>query len=130
MQSRVDRHLSRRGAGWRTIQAPLTPETELNRLTADQVCLLDCATMWLSNHLLAGSDTAAAGSILIGAIERSLADIVVVSNEVGGGIVPDNALARQFRDAQGRLNAALAERADLVVLVVAGLPMVLKGDLP
>jgi len=85
--------------------------------------------MWLTNHLLAGNDLATAQQDLLTAISRCNADLVIVSNEVGLGIVPDNALSRQFREAQGRLNIALAAQADCVVQVVAGLPMVLKGDL-
>jgi len=86
--------------------------------------------MWLSNHLLAGSDLAAQQTSLLTAITTCPAHLVIVSNEVGQGIVPDNALARQFREAQGRLNIALAAQANLVVQITVGLPTVLKGQLP
>jgi len=102
----------------------------LSGLAHGQICLIDCATMWLSNHLLADSDLAAAQAALMGAIATCKADLVIVSNEVGQGIVPENTLARTFREAQGRLNIALAARADLVVQVTVGLPSVLKGQLP
>ncbi len=97
---------------------------------ADATVLFDCATLWLSNHMFAGSDLEAEGAALLSAIDRSPARIVTVTNEVGSGIVPENALARRFRDAQGRLNQQLAAQADLAVLVAAGLPLVLKGRLP
>ena len=83
--------------------------------------------MWLTNHLLAENDLNSEQQILLAAIGRCKAELVVVSNEVGMGIVPDNALSRKFREAQGRLNIALAAQADCVVQVVAGLPNVLKG---
>lgn len=130
MRKKVAVHAARRGADWQLAEEPMEPGTVLARLGPGDICLIDCATMWLSNHLLAGSDLAAAQARLLAALDGCAASVVVVSNEVGQGIVPDNALARQFRDAQGRLNIALAARADLVVQVVAGLPNVLKGALP
>lgn len=130
MQAKIDRHIVQRGPGWRTIEAPLELADTLSGLTADDICLIDCATMWLSNHLLAESDLAPAQDRLLSAIADTAASVVVVSNEVGHGIVPENALARQFRDAQGRLNIALAAKADLVICVTVGLPHVLKGQLP
>ena len=96
----------------------------------DEVVLLDCATLWLSNQMLAEADIEAESAALMAAISACPAQIVVVSNEVGHGIVPDNKLARAFRNAQGRLNQKLAAQADLVVQVVAGLPQTLKGILP
>ncbi len=108
----------------------MTLGPQLAALTDDQVCLIDCATMWLTNHLLAEMDMEQAQTELLDALRDCSAQVVIVSNEVGHGIVPDNALARQFREAQGRLNIALAAQADLVVQVIAGLPQVLKGKLP
>ena len=130
MQAKIDRHLLQRGSGWRTVEAPLELADTLSELTADDICLIDCATMWLSNHLLAENDLIAAQDRLLNAIANTQATVVVVSNEVGHGIVPDNALARQFREAQGRLNIVLAAQADLVISVTVGLPHVLKGQLP
>lgn len=112
------------------VETPLALGPALAALPADCACLVDCATMWLSNHLLAGSDLDAEEQALIGAIDACAAHLVLVSNEVGQGIVPDNALARRFREAQGRLNVALAGRADTAILVAAGLPLALKGRLP
>lgn len=102
----------------------------LDSLGGDQICLLDCATMWLSNHMLAeNGDLVSAQRDLLDALARCAADVVVVSNETGQGIVPENALARRFREAQGRLNIELAKVADTVVQVTVGLPHVLKGAL-
>ncbi len=130
MKNKVQKHVAQRGAGWETIEAPLDLSNALARLGADQVCLIDCATMWLSNNLLAENDLEQAQAELLEAVQNCPAQILIVSNEVGHGIVPDNALARKFREAQGRLNISLAAQADLVVQVTAGLPLVLKGQLP
>lgn len=130
IRTKVVRHREDRGPDWTTIEEPLDLEPILHNAAPDQVILLDCATMWLSNHLLAENDLAAAETDLLAAISHCKAPIVVVSNELGQSGVPDNALARQFRDAQGKLNQRLAAQADLVVAVMAGLPMVLKGTLP
>ncbi|MGJ8618295.1 MAG: bifunctional adenosylcobinamide kinase/adenosylcobinamide-phosphate guanylyltransferase [Sulfitobacter sp.] len=130
VQKRVEVHQARRDQRWTTVEAPLDLGPALAAASSDQVVLIDCATMWLSNHLLEGSDLALAQTALISALRRCPAPWVIVSNEVGHGIVPDNALARQFREAQGRLNIALAAEADLAVQVIAGLPQVLKGQLP
>jgi len=128
--AKIARHKARRGANWVTIEAPLDLGPALAGLNDTQVCLLDCATMWLSNHLLAGHDIPMTQTALLGMISDCRGDLVIVSNEVGQGIVPDNALARQFREAQGRLNIALAAQADTVVQVIAGLPLMLKGEHP
>jgi len=130
MRSKISDHRAQRGADWTTIEAPLDLSGALAGCAEDQVVLLDCATLWLSNVLLSEQDPQTAGAALKAALEQCAAQVVVVSNEVGHGIVPDNRLARQFRNAQGRLNQMLAAEADLVVQVIAGLPQVLKGALP
>lgn len=130
MRAKVYKHKELRGAGWKTIEAPMDLGPALNRTPGDHVVLLDCATMWLSNHLLAENDLAVAEADLMTALTMSAAPVIVVSNEVGLSIVPENALARAFRDAQGKLNQKLAAKADLVVNVVAGLPQILKGTMP
>lgn len=130
MAARIARHQSDRGADWVTHSAPLDPASVMASLPSGDVALLDCATLWLSNILLADRDVEQESSRLIAAMLTCPIPIVVVSNEVGWGIVPENALARAFRDHQGRLNQAIASRADLVVLVAAGLPLALKGQLP
>ena len=130
MQAKVDRHKDMRGAGWDTKEVPGNLTDILASLPDDGAALLDCATMWLNNRLMEDADLAAARSALLVAISTAPGRLVIVSNEVGQGIVPQNALARQFREAQGRLNIALAAQADLVIQVIAGLPNVLKGSLP
>ena len=129
MRERIARHRSDRGDGWHTVEAPLDLAGALGAVTAGSV-LVDCATLWLSNHLLANNDLEDQTARLLAALAACPVPVVVVTNEVGWGIVPDNALARRFRDAQGRLNQRLAAQAGLAVAVIAGLPMVLKGALP
>ncbi|SLN23034.1 Bifunctional adenosylcobalamin biosynthesis protein CobP [Roseovarius litorisediminis] len=130
MRAKVYHHKETRGAGWRTVEEPLDVGRTLAAISGDQAVLLDCATMWLSNHMLAENDLAEAEAGLMAGIALSAAPIVIVSNEVGLSVVPDNKLARDFREAQGRLNQKLAQKAGLVVNVIAGLPQVLKGQLP
>ena len=130
MRAKIARHKDMRGAGWHTIEAPLDIPAALQQIPADHVVLIDCATLWLSNHLLAESDLEATETDLLTALETCPAPVAIVSNEVGAGVVPDNALSRKFREAQGRLNQHLATHAGLVITVIAGLPMVLKGTLP
>ena len=130
MEEKIARHQKMRGSGWQTIEAPLDLVSPLNTITTGHTVLIDCATLWLTNLILAERESDDEASALIAAIGRCAAPVVVVSNEVGQGIVPENALARRFRNAQGRLNQRLAAEADLVVAVMAGLPMVLKGALP
>ena len=130
MRDRITQHIADRGPDWTTIESPLDITAALASCDPSGAILLDCATLWLSNVLLAGQDLDQACHRLVDSLIASPAPIVVVSNEVGWGIVPENALARQFRDAQGRLNQKIASQAGLVVGVMAGLPMVLKGTLP
>lgn len=130
MDDKIARHKARRGDGWRTIEAPLEGSVALDCAHANEVVLFDCATMWLSNQLFAETDLGTAETTLFKSMTDCDAPVVVVSNEVGAGIVPENALARRFRQAQGELNQRIAQRADLVVTVMAGLPLALKGTLP
>ena len=95
--------------------------------SASAAVLVDCLTLWLSNLMLADADIAAETDRLVGALADARRPVVLVSNEVGLGIVPDNVLARRFRDAQGRLNQQIAARADRVIMMVAGLPLIVKG---
>ncbi|MCG7629241.1 bifunctional adenosylcobinamide kinase/adenosylcobinamide-phosphate guanylyltransferase [Epibacterium sp. MM17-32] len=129
MQQKVARHLTQRGGDWTTIEEPFDASRVMPRVQAEDVLLMDCATMWLTNHLLAEHDLEQETEALLAAIANCPAEVVIVTNETGLGIVPENALARRFREAQGRLNIALAEQAERVVLVAAGLPLVLKGAL-
>jgi adenosyl cobinamide kinase/adenosyl cobinamide phosphate guanylyltransferase len=126
MAERIGVHRARRGPQWQTIEAPRDLVGTLRGANAAPI-LIDCLTLWLSNLLLAEADVDAE----IDRLERVLLElgaVVLVANEVGSGIVPDNALARRFRDMQGILNQRIAACADRVVLVVAGLPLVVKGN--
>jgi len=127
MQARVARHRDERGAVWQTIEEAMQL-AEVLRHEADQarILLVDCLTLWLSNIMLAGEDVAALTAELANTVPNLRGPVIFVTNEVGNGIVPDNALARRFRDAQGRLNQAMAAACDTVVLVTAGLPLQMK----
>ena len=128
MAERIAHHLAQRsGAGWVTVEAPRDLAAALNRIPDQAPVLIDCLTLWLSNHLLAGSDLKNAIALLEAALEARRAPVVAVANEVGLSIVPDNALARRFRDEAGRLNQRFAARANRVIFVFAGLKIVLKG---
>jgi adenosylcobinamide kinase/adenosylcobinamide-phosphate guanylyltransferase len=126
MTERIAAHRARRGASWRTIEAPRDLAGSLEAAKGAPI-LIDCLTLWLSNLMLAGADVDAEMRRLDAALAAAVAPIVMVANEVGYGIVPDHPLGRKFRDMQGVLNQRIAARADRVVLVVAGLPLALKG---
>jgi adenosyl cobinamide kinase/adenosyl cobinamide phosphate guanylyltransferase len=127
MAERIAVHRARRGAGWQTIEAPDDLAHALEAAPAGASVLVDCLTLWLSNRMLADADVDAELDHLEEALNCRAGTMVLVSNEVGFGIVPDNALARRFRDLKGRLNQRIAARADRVALVVAGLPLIVKG---
>jgi adenosylcobinamide kinase / adenosylcobinamide-phosphate guanylyltransferase len=129
MRERIRRHRARRGARWSTIEEPLALGDRLCReSSAERPILVDCLTLWLANLLEAGRDIEQESAQLLEALATPAGPIVLVANEVGLGIVPENALARRFRDDAGRLNQAVAARADRVVFVAAGLPLVLKDS--
>lgn len=125
MRERVGEHKARRGDGWQTVEAPLNLAGAIDASNGNAV-LVDCLTLWLSNLMHAESDIEAATVALEVALLRARVPVFLVSNEVGLGIVPDNALARRFRDEAGRLHQRLGARADRVLFMVAGLPMVVK----
>jgi adenosylcobinamide kinase / adenosylcobinamide-phosphate guanylyltransferase len=127
MAARIAAHKADRDAAWRTIEAPLLLSAALRDAAApDTIVLVDCLTLWLSNLMFASCDVEIESSRLAETIGRLSGPVIFVSNEVGAGIVPDNRLARDFRDAQGRLNQRAAAACDMVVLVAAGLPLTLK----
>jgi adenosylcobinamide kinase / adenosylcobinamide-phosphate guanylyltransferase len=128
MAERIACHRARRGASWRTIEAPRDLAGSLQAVAAAPA-LVDCLTLWLSNVMLAGADIDAEMEHLDHALAAAAAPLIMVANEVGSGIVPDHPLGRRFRDMQGLLNQRIAARADRVVLMVAGLPLALKGTL-
>ena len=125
MADRIARHQADRGPRWRTIEAPLALAEILTGLRADDVAVVDCLTLWLSN-VMAEGDVAAPTEALVAALAYCPARLWLVTNEVGWGIVPDNPLARRFRDAAGVLHQRIATIADEVVLIAAGLPLTLK----
>ncbi|MCO5065511.1 MAG: bifunctional adenosylcobinamide kinase/adenosylcobinamide-phosphate guanylyltransferase [Rhizobiaceae bacterium] len=126
MRERIRQHRHRRGDGWQTLESPLDLADALGRVPHHQPVLVDCLTLWLTNQMLAEADCEAAGAGLMDVLSRPRGPWFVVSNEVGLGIVPDNALARRFRDEAGRLNQRVAAVADRVLFMVAGLPMQVK----
>ena len=128
MAERIARHREQRqGAGWRTVEAPLDLVAALREADgSDGAVLVDCLTLWLANLMETGRDAEAEQRALIECLSDLAGPVVLVSNEVGQGIVPDNALARRFRDSAGALNAAVAEAADQVFYLVAGLAQRLK----
>lgn len=125
MEARIATHKARRGPEWRTHFAPHDLPAALDA-TDGLPRLVDCLTLWLSNLMLAGQDWQVHTHELLAALRRQEAPVVLVSNEVGMGIVPDNRLAREFRDAAGFLNQRVAAAADEVIFAVAGLPMKVK----
>lgn len=125
MRARIAEHRARRGGRWRTLEAPLDLAPAIAAAGAG-VVLVDCLTLWLSNLMHAERDVAAETNALLSALQAAKAPVLLVSNEVGLGIVPENALARAFRDHQGRLNQAVAAAADQVIFMAAGLPLVMK----
>ena len=126
MRRRIAEHRARRDASWRTVEAPLALAAALDEAGAAPV-LVDCLTLWLTNLILGEHDVDVAVRSLEQALDRRRAPTVLVGSEVGLGIVPDNALARRFRDEAGLLHQRIAARADHVVLAVAGLPLTLKA---
>jgi adenosylcobinamide kinase/adenosylcobinamide-phosphate guanylyltransferase len=127
MAARIARHQAERGSDWRTVEAPRRLAEAIRALRPGDVAVIDCLTLWISNLMTDGTDVGASVSELVAALTASPAELIVISNEVGQGIVPDNSLARRFRDEAGWAHQALARAADRVVFVTAGLPQVLKA---
>ena len=142
MQSRIAHHRQRRPAGWITLEQPLELGTAIRRYSSPRhILLIDCLTLWLSNCVLSNAtEFPDIGSInspplfleqraaLLSALSAAAGEVILVSNEVGMGIVPMGALSRWFVDEAGRLNQALAAECEQVVWVAAGLPLLLKGQ--
>ncbi|WP_313809478.1 bifunctional adenosylcobinamide kinase/adenosylcobinamide-phosphate guanylyltransferase [Sphingobium sp.] len=128
MADRIARHRLDRGGRWLTIEAPLDLAAALFETSGEvDAILVDCLTLWLSNLMLAGADIGAARAALADAVAACPVPVILVANEVGLGIVPDNALARRFRDEAGWLNQEMAALCREVILLTAGLPLTLKG---
>jgi adenosylcobinamide kinase/adenosylcobinamide-phosphate guanylyltransferase len=126
MRVRIARHQEERGSAWLTVEAPMALPEALSHLQENDVAVVDCLTLWVNNLLLHDADVETQVDALVTAVAEHRGLLWLVSNEVGGGIVPDNALARKFRDECGRLHQRLAAVADKAVLLVAGLPLTLK----
>ncbi len=128
MADRIAAHRAERGPDWTVVEEPLELTRALAAHAAAGRCVLvDCLTLWLSNLMAAGRDPEAEGAALAAALPALPGEVIFVSNEVGMGLTPMNALGRAFRDAQGRLNQTVAAAADRVEFVAAGLPLTLKG---
>ncbi len=127
MRERIKEHQARRVSGWVTHDAPLDLSAAIDNASSDAPVLIDCLTLWLTNLVLGSHDIDASTAAVLQSLAQRTALTVIVSNEVGLGIVPNNALARQFRDEAGRLNQRIAAVAGRVVFMAAGLPLVMKG---
>ena len=128
MRARIAEHRDRRGGQWQTIEGPTDLAGAIEDAPSDRTVLVDCLTLWLNNLMFRKINIETAIENLEAALAAREAPTVLVSNEVGFGIVPDNAEARRFRDLQGQLNQRIAAVAGRVVLVVAGIPMLVKGE--
>lgn len=129
METRIGEHRARRGNGWRTVEVPIGLVAVIGREAGpERVVLVDCLTLWLTNLMMEGRPVAAECQALADCLAaRPPGPVILVSNEVGLGIVPENEMARDFRDHTGRLHQSVAAVAAKVIFVVAGLPMILKG---
>ncbi|MBQ0822084.1 bifunctional adenosylcobinamide kinase/adenosylcobinamide-phosphate guanylyltransferase [Microvirga terrae] len=131
MRERIDRHRAERDRSWQTIDAPLDlVEAVQARAAPRHAVLVDCLTLWLSNIMLAGRDPSREADRLVQTVRDARGPLILVSNEVGHGIVPSTPLGRSFRDEQGRLNQRVAEVCDAVIFVAAGQPILLKPAPP
>lgn len=128
MRARIDLHRARRGEGWETVDAPLDLVGAIREHAQPaRPVLVDCLTLWLTNLMIAARDIDAESNSLVEALEEAAGPVILVSNEVGLGIVPENAMARAFRDHAGRLHQSIAAAADAVYFIAAGLPLKMKG---
>ena len=126
MKDRIALHKARRGPDWKTVHAPLNLPQALREADGKGPCLVDCLTIWLNNLMFAEQGTATAADQLVAAIAARSDPVVLVTNEVGSGIVPENAMARRFRDEAGRMNQIIAAAVDEVYFSVSGIPVRIK----
>lgn len=130
MNDRIDTHQKRRGDMWSTLEEPIEISNIIDQeAKAGRPILVDCLTLWLSNLMLAERDISIETDRLVSILQKSQGPVVLVSNEVGQGVIPDNALARKFVDCAGRMNQVIAEAAHRVVWVTAGIPNILKDEI-
>ena len=128
MTKRIAEHQDRRGPEWTTVNETLALADALRATDGKGPCLVDCLTLWLSNLMFAEASLQEATAALVQAIPARRDPVIFVTNEVGGGIVPENALARRFRDEAGRLNQTIAEAVDEVYVCISGMPLRLKPE--
>ena len=126
MEKRIQIQKQRRGHEWLTVNEPIEIADKLFALDGQGACLVECLTLWLSNLMFAEKDVYAATSSLIEAITARRDPVILVTNEVGSGIIPENELARRFRDEAGRLNQVVAEAVNEVYTCISGIPLKLK----
>ena len=127
MRERIAKHQAARGDGWRTVESPIDLIGAIGGADPEEIILIDCLTLWLSNLFGQSDDVDAQVTRLVEHLDRTERPVVMVSNEVGLGLVPETKLGRHFRDSQGRINQRMAGVCDRVVFVAAGLPVWLKG---
>jgi adenosylcobinamide kinase/adenosylcobinamide-phosphate guanylyltransferase len=131
MQDRITAHRAERGSDWTVVEAPIDLMRVLEEvLRPDRIIVVDCLTLWLSNLLNAQKDLYAESARLAAGVKELEGRAIFVTNEIGLGLVPENQVGRAFRDAQGRLNQAMAKACETVTFVAAGLPLNLKLDIP
>jgi adenosylcobinamide kinase/adenosylcobinamide-phosphate guanylyltransferase len=131
MAERIAHHKAERDKTWETIEQPISVRAAIrNAARPDRILLVDCLTLWISNLMGEQRDIEVEMQGLVGTLKIAAGPVIIVSNEVGLGIVPDNPLARAFRDNLGRANQLVAAAAEVVVFMAAGIPMILKGSLP
>lgn len=128
MAQRIAAHKARRGPEWTDMHCPFDIASALMQTDGKDPRLVDCLTLWLTNHMLAENDWRIESQKLVNALEKQTAPVILVTNEVGAGIVPENKLARDFRDAAGWLNQTIAQACDTVILCVAGYPLKVKPN--
>lgn len=127
MSARIDKHRADRGSAWRTVEEPVElAQVITDQCTADSVMVVDCLTLWLNNLMLHQRDIADELYALIGSIENAQGNLIIVSNELGLGLVPDTPLGREYRDWHGTMNQRVASACKNVFLMVAGLPLTAK----
>lgn len=127
MRERIERHRKQRGNGWKTFEEPVKISGVIRKINGEyKVIVVDCLTLWLSNIMMNGKVIEKEIKLLCAVLEEAGCTLFVVSNEVGMGIVPENDMAREFRDLAGMLNQKVAEIADEVYMVVSGIPVKIK----
>ena len=129
MKKRVEEHQARRGSEWQTLHAPINLTEALIETDGKGPCLVDCVTFWLNNLIFHDEDIDAATKELITVLNERSDPVVLVTNEVGSGIIPENALARRFCDEAGRLNQTISQIADEVYVSISGIPLQIKRKL-